>query len=128
MQRWSDFIVSHPQAYLFSALVSNRLPNGLVVDKNGKRSPTPYKLLNEWLKVNTSGPYSMTWVSDFVVLGLVDARDRENVLSRFGPCRSGGPTVGNRKASILRNCMDGSCLQLADELGYEIDLRSTGDT
>lgn len=127
MQRWNDFIDSHPQAHLFSALVSDRLPSGLLLDREGKKLPTPYKLLNKWLKKNTTGPYSMTWASICIVLGVAEAKDRQTILDRFGPCRSGGPTVGSRKAPILRNYMDGHYAQLAHEMGYALDFRSSSD-
>ncbi len=123
MQRWNDFIVSHPQAHLLSALVSNRLPQALALDLEGKKLPTPLKLLNEWLRTNCTGPYSTTWATIVIVIGVAEARDRQSLLTRFGPCRSGGPTIGGRKAPILRNYMDGNYAQLAHELGYALDFR-----
>ena len=123
MQRWKNFIDSYPQAYLLSALVSERLPSGITLDLEGKKLPTPFKLLNEWLKTNITGPYSMTWTSICIVIGITEASNYQIIMNRFGPCKSGGITVGRRKAPILRNYMDGNYAELAYELGYTLDFR-----
>jgi hypothetical protein len=125
MQGWNDFVASYPKAHLFAALVSVRLPKGLAFDVNGKKLPTPYRLLNEWLARNLKGPHSSTSTSLGVVIGVVEEADRKFLTERFGPCRGGGPRVGNRSVPILRNYMDGSYAQLAHELGYQLNFGST---
>jgi hypothetical protein len=60
---WNNFVTKHPKRTAFAAAVSASLPGSLVLDKNGKKLPTPYGLFTEWCKAYLSGEWATTKVS-----------------------------------------------------------------
>ena len=55
IQDWNKFIAAHPSPTMFEAVVSSRLPPALMIDKGGKKLPTPDKLFCEWLEASLVG-------------------------------------------------------------------------
>lgn len=114
---WNDFVTAYPASEAFTAIVSASLPNGPHFDKNSKKLPTPYGLLQEWLKAKLAGDWTSQTAKGVVMVRIATSQDVATLKARF-------PAVGAAKKTPIAasttqiSYADADYTKLAIELGY----------
>ncbi|WP_039914889.1 hypothetical protein [Cellvibrio mixtus] len=114
---WNDFISKHTTRLAFAAACSANLPKGILLDRNGKKLPTPYGLFSEWCKAYLSGEWAILKVNGGFLLCVVTAADEEIIKKEFGVAGLAKRTPAGKNTLPL-GYRDSQYAGLAGDLGY----------
>ena len=117
-QTWEKFTDKHPTAPAFTAVVSASLPKvAPILDRTGKKVPTPYKLLTEWLKAHLSGDWTSIYKRTLVIVKVSDAADVAIITKKFPIIGVPGASPASSMTTQI-NYSDSDYGSLAKSLGY----------
>ena len=116
---WNNFISKHTNknTFAFSSAVSPSLTNGMVLDKNGLKLPTPYKLFTEWCSAYLSGDWATIKVKGGFIVVINEKGDGKMIQDEF-------KIIGKAKITKASNntfpigYKDSQYSALAGDLGY----------
>jgi len=116
---WNIFISKHTNknTLAFSSAISASLPRGMLLDKNGLKLPTPYKLFTEWCSAYLSGDWATTKVKGGFIIVINEKSDGKKIQEEF-------KVIGEVKITNASNNTfpigynDSQYAALAGDLGY----------
>ena len=115
--RWSNFVGKHTKRIAFIAGVSASLPNGVELDKNDRKLPTPYSLFTEWCKAYLNGEWATTKVSGGFLLCVSANEDAKAIENEFKIIGQAKRTPAGKDTYPI-GYKDSQYAVLAGDLGY----------
>lgn len=114
---WNDFIGKYTKRTAFAAAVSASLPGGTVLDKNGRKLPTPFGLFSEWCKGYLSGDWAMLKVRGGFLICVAEDGDAKTIQDEFKITGQAKRTPAGRDTYPI-GYKDSQYAGLAGDLGY----------
>jgi hypothetical protein len=116
---WNEFVVQYPTSPAFVAAVSPSLPDGPHFDNAQRKLPTPYTLLQEWLKMNLVGDWCSQYAKGLLAVRIASTTDAVMLTNRF-PTKGASKQTPVAASTTPISYGDSDYKKLATELGYSL--------